>query len=553
MGSPLAPLFAEIFLQDFEKKHLPSIKSMGIIHWKRYVDDTFVLVDPELDIKNILPTLSSFHPCVQFTHEEEYLPENKNASEPQDTIQPNRVAESTTESEATTASEQPAQNNNVLSFLDVLVERHHDSEVGFQTKIYRKSTFTGLITKWDSFVPRSYKYSAISSMIYRAIKICSTKPALDAEFNFIRQIALKNGYPIAFVNSIIGKQISLLNEPPVAEPTTLETDTVVLRVPYYGEPSEIFGKRVVAAVAKQYPLKKVRVVYDLTSRIGQYFNTKDPIPTDLRSGIIYEAICSQCNVNYIGKTYRHLQTRVNEHLAELRRFVFSPVQPSSTTPPDATPSVTTTTTNKFHMATRSKSRMLAQTQNPRRASSKPVPPSTNSQPLIPSLLTTSTRMKPTLVKPSRKKTITVSNNLPENDMKDLLSQTTPVESVKLPFVPKSAITRHYLKTGHIITKKDFRILLPDAHRYRLLIKESLLIRQNNPILNGTDRSIPLFVFSEGNPYRQINSKNKPPPGLEWYQKTSESPMFSTLDNISRTTHNLPPATTDRLHPIPLSK
>jgi hypothetical protein len=455
MGSPLAPLFAEIFLQDFEKKHLPSIKSMGVIHWKRYVDDTFVLVDPELNIKDILTTLCSFHPCVQFTHEEEHLPEIKNASEPQHPVQPDHVAESTTESEATNTSEQPAQNNNVLSFLDVLVERHHDSEVGFQTKIYRKSTYTGLITKWDSFVPKSYKYSAISSMTYRAIKICSTDPALDAEFNFIREIALKNGYPIAFINSIIRKQISLRQKSPVAEPTTRKTDTAVLRVPYYGEPSEIFGKRVVAAVAKQYPLKKVRTVYDLTSRIGQYFNTKDPIPTDLRSGIVYEVVFSQCNVNYIGKTCRHLQTRVNEHLAELQRFVFSPVQPSSSTSADGTPSTTTTTSSKFHMTTRSKSRMLAQTQNQRRSSSKPVPHSSNSQPAVSSILTSSTRMKPTLIQPPDKKLIPVSKNPSEVDRDDLLSQTTPVESVKLPLVPKSAITRHYLKTGHIITKEDF--------------------------------------------------------------------------------------------------
>ena len=30
IGSPLAPLLAEIFSQDFEKKHLPSFKEMDI-------------------------------------------------------------------------------------------------------------------------------------------------------------------------------------------------------------------------------------------------------------------------------------------------------------------------------------------------------------------------------------------------------------------------------------------------------------------------------------------------------------------------------------------
>lgn len=44
MGSPLAPLFAETFMQDFEKKHIPLIKPMRIRYWKRYLDDSFVLV-----------------------------------------------------------------------------------------------------------------------------------------------------------------------------------------------------------------------------------------------------------------------------------------------------------------------------------------------------------------------------------------------------------------------------------------------------------------------------------------------------------------------------
>ena len=121
---------------------------------------------------------------------------------------------------------------------------------------------------------------------------------------------------------------------------TLETEAVVLRVPYYGKPSGIFGKRVVAAVARQYPLKRGRVVYDLTSRIGQHFNTKAPIPTDLRSGIVYEAVCSLCNDNYIGKPCRHLQTRIYEHVHELKKIVFSPVQPSSAKSAESIPPTT---------------------------------------------------------------------------------------------------------------------------------------------------------------------------------------------------------------------
>jgi hypothetical protein len=86
--------------------------------------------------------------------------------------------------------------------------------------------------------------------------------------------------------------------PRVITPALPETDIVVLRVPYYGKPSQIYGKRVAAAVAKQYPLKKVRVVYDITARIGQNFTTKDPITNLLKSGVVYEATCLLCNDKY---------------------------------------------------------------------------------------------------------------------------------------------------------------------------------------------------------------------------------------------------------------
>ena len=74
MGSPLAPLLAEIFLQDFEKKHQESFKEMGITYWTHFVDDTFVLLDPNVSGGSLRARLSQLHPAVKFTFEEERLP-----------------------------------------------------------------------------------------------------------------------------------------------------------------------------------------------------------------------------------------------------------------------------------------------------------------------------------------------------------------------------------------------------------------------------------------------------------------------------------------------
>ena len=83
-------------------------------------------------------------------------------------------------------------------------EKHNKS---FATTIYRKPTYTGLITKWDSYVPRAYKVSTISSMVYRAIKLCSSYDLMHEEFEFIEFIATQHEYLTRFVKAQIRKTL----------------------------------------------------------------------------------------------------------------------------------------------------------------------------------------------------------------------------------------------------------------------------------------------------------------------------------------------------------
>ncbi|CAF1114423.1 unnamed protein product [Rotaria sordida] len=248
MGSPLAPLLAQIFLQDFEKKYLPSFKEKGIVYWKRYVDDTFVFLDPKVSAQDIAAQLSQCHPSLKFTCEEEYTTRNKDLSKEGSPKKKFSHKNQYVTEKKDSIEEEKSIPRIALSFLDVLVERQ--PSIGFQTRKYRKETFTGLLTEWDSFVPKRYKYNAISTMVYRATIICSTYEALHDEFEVIRDLALQNGYPVAFVESIIRRQLNLIYTPRAITPTAPETDTIVLRVPYYEKPSQIYAKRVTAAVAK---------------------------------------------------------------------------------------------------------------------------------------------------------------------------------------------------------------------------------------------------------------------------------------------------------------
>ena len=43
---------------------------MGIVYWKHYIDDTFVLLDPDVDHRAICARLSECHPALKFTSEQ---------------------------------------------------------------------------------------------------------------------------------------------------------------------------------------------------------------------------------------------------------------------------------------------------------------------------------------------------------------------------------------------------------------------------------------------------------------------------------------------------
>ena len=67
MGSPLSPILANIFNEEFERHALKALRSPHF--WKRYVDGTFTIIRS----RNLSPFrnhLNSLHPrVIRFTHE----------------------------------------------------------------------------------------------------------------------------------------------------------------------------------------------------------------------------------------------------------------------------------------------------------------------------------------------------------------------------------------------------------------------------------------------------------------------------------------------------
>ena len=80
-----------------------------------------------------------------------------------------------------------------IPFLNILVKSCPNNT--FVTSVYRKKTFTGLYTKWDSFTPRKYKINLARTLTYRCFPICFTASLLQSAVEDLKRLLLQNGYP----------------------------------------------------------------------------------------------------------------------------------------------------------------------------------------------------------------------------------------------------------------------------------------------------------------------------------------------------------------------
>ena len=161
MGSPLGPALANIFVRYYESKLFSCVQKPTV--YFRYVDGTFAILKQEGDVDDFLVMLNRPHPALKFTFEKEH--------------------------------------DGKLPFLDILVER---SELGFETSVYRKPSFSGQYICWESFSPRKRKTNLIATLVHRARMICR-KNKLKQEIDIIKKILLDNQYPEDIVLKHVSK------------------------------------------------------------------------------------------------------------------------------------------------------------------------------------------------------------------------------------------------------------------------------------------------------------------------------------------------------------
>ena len=117
MGSPLAPVLANIFKGFYESKWHNEYNLNKPKFYFRYVDDILAAFDHEQDSLSFLIFLNNNRPNIKFKTE--------------------------------------TQINHFIALLDVFILGISNQNLALQT--YRKSTYTGLILNFKSFTSFSYK------------------------------------------------------------------------------------------------------------------------------------------------------------------------------------------------------------------------------------------------------------------------------------------------------------------------------------------------------------------------------------------------------------
>ena len=148
MSSPLGTSLANAFLCHYEKLWLDSCPpEFKPVVYRRYAEDTFLLFKSKDHSLLFSKYMNTRHKNLKFTFDFEQ--------------------------------------NNSLSFLDVKITRQSN---GFSTSVFRKATFSGVFTNFDSFIFELYKTNLIFTLLFRCFTICSDMQSFHLEVEQLQQI-----------------------------------------------------------------------------------------------------------------------------------------------------------------------------------------------------------------------------------------------------------------------------------------------------------------------------------------------------------------------------
>lgn len=255
MGNPASPILANLVMNDILNKAVAKLH-FDLPFLYCYVDDILMAV-PRDKVDNILNCFNTIDNNIQFTLEVE--------------------------------------SNGRINYLDTTLIRCNDGRV--LTDWFFKSNSSNRLLNYNSQHNLRYKRNVILELNNRIHKL-SHPSFYSKNKKILYKLLTDNGYPEMFINVV-------LNNSKNREPNN-EQRIKYFKIPYIQGLTESLTRILNTETSK--------IVSYNTKTVGNLFSKiKDKVPLKLRSNVVYEIPCKNCDCIYIGQTKQYISRRIQNH------------------------------------------------------------------------------------------------------------------------------------------------------------------------------------------------------------------------------------------------
>ena len=274
MGSPLSPIIANLYMEAFEKEAISTAPDPPTF-WRRFVDDTFVIIQKAKE-DSFFNHINSIDNKIQFTKE-------------------------------------ASRSDGSMPFLDTLVTINGDGSLN--TKVYRKPTHTDLYLQWDSHHSIAAKYSVINTLHHRAKAVSSNNQLLKEEEDHPQEVLTRNKYPLWALNRVkIKNKTTQVQQQQRTQPNANTRGTIGNQKSYM---VLLYVKGLSESIKNVGKKHGIQTYFKGGNTIKSLLMTpKDKDHITKKSVIIYRFKCKRvdCKDEYIGELSRTFGDRYKEHL-----------------------------------------------------------------------------------------------------------------------------------------------------------------------------------------------------------------------------------------------
>ena len=337
MGTKMGPSYACLFMGHLEQKMFSSYEGPAPQYFGRYIDDCLIISSlSRQQLMDFFEFANSFHPAIKFTFE----------------ISPSSI-----------------------SFLDILIQL---SDGTLSTSVYYKPTTSFAYLDYRSSHPLSTRNSIPYSQFLRLRRLCSNDSDFEAQAKILLTKFINRHYPLPIVLSAltrakrVPRETSLLKCPRSCDlrhraimtfhPHNLPVKSILLKKWHILQEDTEFGKifssppaiayRKARSTREQLTNSRLRPLNHTSSQPGTFECQKpncgacpyiDKNTTILgpksrftvkrkfdcqRPNIVYVIRCLKCveqKILYVGESGRTFETRIKEHVANIRHERDTPV------------------------------------------------------------------------------------------------------------------------------------------------------------------------------------------------------------------------------------